>query len=454
MVLPVFLITLIIAGALSWAPAPKEAGNPLDLPVLLPISLALAGLYISLCNEDKASTLDTSGRTIIRSIIVFLFPTLYSLSCAFEVNEAIRSSIRESDKAQALSEGSILTYHLFSTAFWQALPQLDRLIFLTVAYLGFFLFTILYALEKPRGLLRTDLIRSNNESISHTANTINNIEAQKLLSPSELLIMWSGNQRPLRTSRQIVKQWRSAAVRCVLLVAVCCLLSWRFHALLIPDHPLSGRNHLYRIFLFAFLDMSFCVIQLGIVDKYAKNVDRAARIYIGATLLLFPSVAIAVVLSEGLKYSSPILSAVILLFIFYGFETFLLKCKQREIGGTAPHSIQSVDDFFKKRFNKKFKKQVSSIEASTKFSQSLKLDPETSDTVVYIPSADNDSHTDFSSKFLSVKILHSHIRLQISRTIFNNYISLIKELERGLYLRADSTEYHNQKPGGYVKISD
>lgn len=200
--------------------------------------------------------------------------------------------------------------------------------------------------------------------------------------------------------------------------------------------------------------MSFCVIQLGIVDKYAKNVDRAARIYIGATLLLFPSVAIAVVLSEGLKYSSPILSAVILLFIFYGFETFLLKCKQREIGGTAPHSIQSVDDFFKKRFNKKFKKQVSSIEASTKFSQSLKLDPETSDTVVYIPSADNDSHTDFSSKFLSVKILHSHIRLQISRTIFNNYISLIKELERGLYLRADSTEYHNQKPGGYVKISD
>lgn len=137
MVLPVFLITLIIAGALSWAPAPKEAGNPLDLPVLLPISLALAGLYISLCNEDKASTLDTSSRTIIRSIIVFLFPILYSLSCAFEVNEAIRSSIQESDKTQALSEGNILIYHLFSTAFWQALPQLDRLIFLTVAYLGF-----------------------------------------------------------------------------------------------------------------------------------------------------------------------------------------------------------------------------------------------------------------------------------------------------------------------------
>ena len=463
MVFPVFLTTLIIAGALSWAPAPEEAGNPLDLPVLLPISLALAGLYISLCNEDKASALDASGRTIIRSIIVLLFPTLYSLSCAFEVNEAIRSSIQESDKTQALSEGSILTYHLFSTAFWQALPQLDRLIFLTVAYLGFFLFTILYALEKPRGLLRTDLIRSNNESISQTANKINNIEAQKLLSSSELLKMWSGNHRPLRTNRRIYSQWGYAVIRCAILGAACWLISWGFHALLIPDHPLSGHNHFYRIILFTSLELSLCLIQLGIVDKYAKNVDRAARIYIGATLLLIPSVFIAVALSEGLKYSFPILSIVLLLVISYGFETFLLKCKQRENGDTPPYSIQSVDDFFNKKFNKTFKKQVSSIEASTEFSHSLKKMPnsdrKTGEIVVYEPSEDSDSRTNSRSKFLSVtqtvwRLLHWHTRLQISRTIFNNYVFLIRELERGLYLRADSTEYHNQKPGRDVEIGD
>lgn len=462
MVLPVFLITLIIAGALSWAPAPEEAGNPLDLPILLPISLALAGLYISLCNEDKASTLDTSGRTIIRSIIVFLFPTLYSLSCAFEVNEAIRSSIQESDKTQALSEGSILTYHLFSTAFWQALPQLDRLIFLTVAYLGFFLFTILYTLEKPRGLLRTDLIRSNSESISQTANTINNIEAQKLLSSSELLNMWSGNHRPLRTNRQIYGQWVIVVIRCLILGAVCCLISWGIQALKIPDPP-TFYNHLYRMSLFTLLNMSFCVIQLGLVDKYAKNIDRAARIYIGTTLLLFPSVAIAVVLSKGLETSFPILLGAILLLFYYRFETVLLKRKQHENTGTPPYSVQSVDDFFNKTFNKKFKKQVSSIEASTEFSRSLKKMPnsdrKTGETVVYEPSKDSDSRTNSRSKLLSVtqtvwRLLHWHTRLQISRTIFTNYVFLIKELERGLYLRADSTEYHNQKPGGYVKIGD
>lgn len=465
MVLPVFCLTLIIAGGLSWAPAPQKAWNPLDLPVLLPISLALAGLYVSLCNEDKASALDATGRTIIRSIIVVLFPSLYLLSCAFEVTEAIRNSIQESIKTQALHEGSILTYHLSSAAFWQALLQPDRLIFLTVAYLGFFLFIFLYALENPHGLLRTDLIRSNNESISQTANTINNIEAQQLLSSDDLLDMWPGDQHPPRPSRQIFKQLIYTAGRCVLLDFVCCLIFW-VAQVLETHEPLISLSHLYStIFLFFLLNMSFCLIQLGIIDKYARKSDRAARIYIGASLFLY-CVAIAVVLSKGLKVSLPTLptlASATLLLIYYVCETIVLKRKQRENNGPPPYSIQSVDDFFNESFSNKFKKQASSIEFSTYFSNFLKKMPNsnagTGETVVYEPSVKMDSRTNSRSKFLSVpqtvwRLLHQHIRLQISRTIFNNYVFLIKELERGLYLRADSTKYHNQKPGGDVEIGD
>lgn len=274
--------------------------------------------------------------------------------------------------------------------------------------------------------------------------------------------MWSGDERPLQTSGQIAKQWAFAAIRCVILSAVCGLISWVIQALMTPNPPTSY-NLLYRIILFTLLNMSFCVIQLGIVDKYAKNIDRAARIYIGATLLLFPSVAIAVVLLKGLETSFPILLGAILLLFYHRFETVLLKRKQRENSGTPPYSIQSVDDFFNEKFRNGFKKQASSIEASTYFSDFLKKMPDsnagTGETVVYEPSVEMGSRTYSRSKFLSVaqtvwRFLHRHTRLQISRTIFNNYVFLIKELERGLYLRADSTKYHNQEPGDDVEIDD
>lgn len=468
MVPPVFLFTLVIAGALSWVPNPQEAKNPLSLTLLLSISLALAGLYISLYDEDRVSSLDASGRTIIRTLVVFLFPALYSLSCAFEVNEAISKSIQECDKAEALSEGNFLFYFLFSIDFWHSFPQLDRLIFLTVAYLGFFLFTLLYALEKPRGLLRKDLIHSNNKSISESANTINDIEAQKLLSPSELLSMWSGNSRPLRDSPKIYKQWYYATIRCLCLGALCWVISCGIQELKAPD-PLPLRVHLNRLIFFTSLNIPLCVIQLGTVDKYAKRSDRAARIYIGSALLLFPSAAIIEVLSKGLNTAFPTLLSVMLLLIYYRCETVQIRRRLCKNSSTPPYSIQSVDDFFKRKFRDGFRKQASSIEASTNFSRSLRLVPSpapgTIRNVVYIPSTDSDSIEEVRSNFIIeprsefltalqavMRFLNRHTRLQISRTIFKNYLFLIYELETGLSLRADSTQYHDQKQGGYVKI--